>query len=224
MVIRYRLSLILSLLVATAASATDPATFSSDLRAVTVDGIAVGSLWTPNSGGNALRNALAYDAATGRYHLWMVIGDSGDDQTAHEDMYNTSVLSLGTSPDNEAVLQQGPLLTTGGTGPGNFHVGAFGIIDDQIYLRVDTATGGLGRFDYTDAQPPEVEAWPGGSDEADLFSGTGQTSATAYAHNAGKMLRELDGGISAYYALRDASSGARLGQQFWRIRSDGFES
>ncbi len=62
--------------------------------------------------------------------------------------YNTSVLSLGTSADNEAVLQQGPLLTSGGTGPGGFHIGAFGIVEGQIYLKIDSAAGGLARFDY----------------------------------------------------------------------------
>jgi hypothetical protein len=276
--------------------AADPATFSINLSTVTVDGVAVGSLWTPNMRGNALRNAVAYDTQSGQYHLWMVIGDSDVVATEHENMqigagnilhavsadgiafssqgllifavsnpfpgpygasleppitflraervgaewkliawhyndyqnspnpsrwgqfnYNTSVFTLGTSPSNRAVLQQGPLTASSGTGPGGFHVGAFGIVEGKVYLKVDTAAGGLARFDYSDAQPPQTSSWPS-SDELDLFTGTGQTSTTAYAHNSGKVLRELDGRIGAYYTLRDIGTGARLGQRIWRIR------
>ena len=142
--------------------------------------------------------------------------------------YNTSVAALGSVPDDRLVLQQGPLVGAGGgTSPGGQHVGPFGLVNHQLYLRVDSASGGLARFAYGDGLPPETAPFPNWSSEADLFAGSpyvwflANPSApnAGYVHNAGRVLTQLDGSLAAYYAFRRAD-GTRAERQLWRVVSN----
>lgn len=138
--------------------------------------------------------------------------------------YNTSVNDLGSVASNTSVAHQGPLNTPVA---GN-HVGAFGLVDDKLFLRVDSATGGNGRFAYTDGVPAATGAQ---LDEADLYTGTpycwflvpgcGSTDPRkpAYVHNVGRTLRQRDGTLGTYYTFRDASTAARLDKQVWYVES-----
>lgn len=139
--------------------------------------------------------------------------------------YNTSVNDLGTLAGTTAVQHQGPLA---GSFAGN-HVGAFGLVDGQLYLRVDSATGGNGRFDYTDGMPASYGAL---LDEADLYAGTpycwgvdpacgtSDPRIRAYVHNSGRVVKTPDGTLSTYYTFRDWNTAARLDKQIWTIESN----
>ena len=138
--------------------------------------------------------------------------------------YNTSVNDLGTLAGNTSIVHQGPLNTPVA---GN-HVGAFGLVDGLLYLRVDTATGGNGQFDYMDGIQPSTGAE---LHEADLFTdtpycwflvpGCGSTDprVPAYVHNVGRTLRQTDGSLGTYYTFRNASTAARLDKQIWYVES-----
>ncbi len=139
--------------------------------------------------------------------------------------YNTSISDLGTAASTTAVQHQGPLSSPLA---GN-HVGAFGLVDGQIYLRVDSAAGGNARFDYTDGLPPATGAL---IDEADLYAGTpycwfldsqcgtmADPRRPAYVHNVGRTLKKNDGSLSTYYSFRDAVTYARVDKQVWYIES-----
>ena len=159
--------------------------------------------------------------------------------------YNTSVNDLGTQAGTTAVVHQGPLNTPAA---GN-HVGAFGLVDGMLYLRVDTATGGTGQFAYSNGTYPWTGAYQPstGSEihEADLYAGTPycwELVATpalppstdppacanpallpALVHNVGRTLRQTDGTLGTYYAFRvitDSQGGSvRADQQIWYIES-----
>ena len=178
-----------------------------------------------------------FDSNTGTWKLfnWTENAQSGMPSFGQYN-YNTSVNDVGTQAGTTAVVHQGPLNTPVA---GN-HVGAFGLVDGMLYLRVDTATGGTGQFAYLDGAYP----WTGadqpstGSEmnEADLFSGTpycwflasacGTTDARipALVHNVGRTLRQADGSLGMYYAFRVCTSArcadsARADQQIWYVES-----
>jgi hypothetical protein len=167
----------------------------------------------------------AFDTASG---TWKLLNWSENDQQNPSRWgqynYNTSISDLGSVASNTSVVHQGPLNTPVA---GN-HVGAFGLVDGKLYLRVDSAGGGNGRFAYTDAIPPSTGAE---LDEADLYTGTpycwslapgcGTTDARkpAYVHNVGRTLRQRDGTLGTYYTFRDASTAARLDMQIWYVES-----
>jgi len=167
----------------------------------------------------------AFDTQGG---TWKMLNWSENDQQSPSRWgqynYNTSVNDLGSVASNTSVVHQGPLNTPVA---GN-HVGAFGLVDGKLYLRVDTATGGNGRFAYTDSIPPSTGAE---LDEADLYTGTpycwllapgcgsSDPRKPAYVHNVGRTLRQHDGTLGTYYTFRDASTGARLDKQIWYVES-----
>lgn len=148
--------------------------------------------------------------------------------------YNTSISDLGPDPDNRVVTHQGPVSALV-TGPGGFHVGAYGLVNDQLYLRVDSVYrpgvdrdgGGIARFAYSDASPPLVEDWSAYGEEAELFRGTpyywfldpspGGGRTAAYAHNAGRVLA-CGGLLQAFYALRDVNGGLTQ-NNLWYLES-----
>ena len=144
--------------------------------------------------------------------------------------YNSSVNDLGSVASNTSALHQGPLQSVFA---GN-HVGTFGLVDNKLYLRVDSGGnannfgGGDGQFDYTDAIPPATSAE---LVEANLFIGTpycwllstscGTVSdprIPAYVHNVGRTLRQTDGTLATYYAFRH-SDGSRIDKQVWYVAS-----
>ncbi len=163
-----------------------------------------------------------FDDDTGTWKLFSWIENVGASVGSYN--YNTSVNDLGTLAGTTAVQHQGPL---GGSFAGN-HVGAFGLVDGQLYLRVDSATGGVGRFDYSDGMPASYGAL---LNEADLYAGTpycwgldpacGSTDPRirAYVHNVGRTVKQGDGTLTSWYAFRDWNSGARLDKQIWSIES-----
>ncbi len=168
----------------------------------------------------------AFDAISGS---WKLLNWTENDQVSNPSFgqynYNTSVNDLGSVASNTSVVHQGPLDSPVA---GN-HVGAFGLIDGVLFLRVDIGMGGVGQFDYTDGIPASTG---NESAESDLYSGTpycwfltpgcGSTDARipAYVHNAGRTLRHVDGSVETYYTFRDANTGARLDKQIWYVESD----
>ncbi|MEO8802747.1 MAG: hypothetical protein ABI304_04615 [Rudaea sp.] len=145
--------------------------------------------------------------------------------------YNTSVNDLGTQAGTTAVVHQGPLNTPFA---GN-HVGAFGLVDGMLYLRVDSAGGGTGQFAYSEGAYPwtgvDQPSTGGEIAEADLFNGTpycwflnsgcGTTDSRipAYVHNVGRTLRQADGSLGMYYTFRNGATYMRQDQQIWYIDS-----
>lgn len=167
-----------------------------------------------------------FDAASG---TWKLFDWSENDQQSPSRWgsynYNTSVNDLGSLPGNVSVVHQGPL----GTPVAGNHVGAFGLVDGVLYLRVDTGGGGAGQFAYTDAIPPSTGAQLA---EVDLYTGTpycwflapgcgsSDPRTPAYVHNVGRTLRQTDASLGTYYSFRDASTGARLDKQLWYVESN----
>jgi hypothetical protein len=163
-----------------------------------------------------------YDTDTGTWKLFAWTENVG--ASAGQYNYNTSVNDLGTTANTTAVLHQGPLLSPYA---GN-HVGAFGLVDNTLYLRVDSASGGNGQLAYTDAIPPSTGALLA---EADLYAGTpycwflqascgsSDPRIPAYVHNVGRTLRQVDGTLATYYGFRDATTYARLDKQVWFVAS-----
>lgn len=165
-----------------------------------------------------------FDISSG---TWKLFAWSENDQQSPrrwgQYTYNTSANDLGTVASNTSVLHQGPLNSPVA---GN-HVGTFGLVDDKLYLRVDSATGGDGQFAYTDAVPPATGADLG---EADLYAGTpycwflqpscgtSDPRIPAYVHNVGRTLRQTDGTLATYYAFRHVD-GTRLDKQIWYVAS-----
>lgn len=164
----------------------------------------------------------AFDDDSGTWKLFAWTENVGASVGSYN--YNTSVSDLGTLAATTAVQHQGPL-----SGPfaGN-HVGAFGLVDGQLYLRVDSATGGNGRFDYTDGMPASYGAL---LNEADLYAGTpycwgldpacgtSDPRIRAYVHNVGRTVKRADGTLATYYAFRDWTTAARLDKQIWTVES-----
>ncbi len=145
--------------------------------------------------------------------------------------YNSSVNDLGSVASNTSALHQGPLQSVFA---GN-HVGTFGLVDNKLYLRVDSGGyannfgGGDGQFDYTDAIPPATSAE---LVEANLFIGTpycwflstscgtiSDPRVPAYVHNVGRTLRQIDGSLATYYAFRH-TDGSRIDKQVWFVASN----
>ena len=163
-----------------------------------------------------------FDTATGTWKLFNWTENVGSSVGSYD--YNTSVNDLGSTAGNTSVVHQGPLNSPFA---GN-HVGTFGLIDNTLFLRVDSATGGVGQFAYTDAIPASTSAE---QSEADLYAGTpycwtldpacGTTDPriAAYVHNVGRTLAQKDGTIGTYYTFRDANSFARLDRNMWYIES-----
>lgn len=173
-----------------------------------------------------------FDASSGTWKL--IAWQENDDQNPSrwgQYNYNTSVNDLGGVAANTYALHQGPLQSPFA---GN-HVGAFGLVDGRLYLRVDSPAGsfggsggGIGQFDYTDAVPPATSAELG---EADLYAGTpycwfldpacgaSDPRLPAYVHNVGRVLRQDAGTIAAYYSFRDATTYARVDKQIWYVES-----
>jgi len=170
-----------------------------------------------------------FDTDTG---TWKLFNWTENDQTTDPSFgqynYNTSVNDLGSVASNTSVIHQGPLNSPYS---GN-HVGSFGLVDGELYLRVDSlypdgSGGGDGQFAYTDGIPPSTAAEAG---EADLFTGTpycwglaaacGTTDPRipAYVHNVGRTLRQADGTLGTYYAFRHWD-GSRMDKQVWYVES-----
>src|SRR6185312_11391861 len=112
-----------------------------------------------------------FDTSTGTWKLFNWTDNEGASVGSYN--YNTSVNDLSTTAGTTAVVHQGPLNTPVA---GN-HVGAFGFVDGELYLRVDNGgLGGVGQFDYADGAYP----WTGTNrpsttaekNEAQLFAGT----------------------------------------------------
>jgi len=163
-----------------------------------------------------------FDTDSGSWKLFAWTENVGSPVGSYN--YNSSVSDLGTLAGTTSVQHQGPL---SGSVAGN-HVGTFGLVDGQLYLRVDSATGGNGRFDYTDGMPASYGAM---LNEADLYAGTpycwgldpacGTTDPRirAYVHNVGRTLKQPDGTLATYYAFRDWNTAARLDKQIWTVES-----
>ena len=180
-----------------------------------------------------------YDVDTG---TWKLFNWTENDQVATPSFgqynYNTSVNDVGSVADDTSVLHQGPL-----SSPyfGN-HVGTFGLVNGNIYLRIDGGPldGGLARLPYTDAIPPSAAAM---TSEADLFTGTpycweltasaagsgppvcpNPALKPAYVHNVGRTLSQGDGSVGTYYDFRVCTSAgcgtsARADKQIWYVES-----
>jgi len=162
-----------------------------------------------------------FDTDTGTWKLFNWTENVGSSVGLYN--YNSSVNDLGSVASNTSVLHQGPLNSPFA---GN-HVGMFGLVEGNLYLRVDSSTGGDGQFAYTDGIPP---ATGGELGEADLFAGTpycwgldpacGNTDPRipAYVHNVGRTLRQADGTLGTYYAFRHWD-GSRMDKQIWYVES-----
>jgi len=172
------------------------------------------------------------DAQTGTWKLFNWTENVGASVGAYD--YNSSVNDLGTVAGTTAVVHQGPLDAPGVAGN---HVGTFGLVDGNLFLRLDggAADGGNAQYPYDDGAAP----WTGAGQpslgarisEADLFVGTpycwfldpscGSADARtpAYVHNVGRTLRQPDGSLGTYYTFRDANTYARLDQQVWYVES-----
>lgn len=163
-----------------------------------------------------------FDTGSGSWKLFAWTENVGGSVGTYN--YNTSVSDLGTLASTTAVQHQGPLSSPFA---GN-HVGAFGLVQGQLYLRVDSATGGDGRFDYSDGMPPSTGAL---LDEADLYAGTpycwgldpacgnSDPRIRAYVHNVGRTFAYADGTLATWYAFRDWNTAARLDKQIWTVES-----
>jgi hypothetical protein len=167
-----------------------------------------------------------FDTTTG---TWKLFNWTENDQVADPSFgqynYNTSVNDLGSVASNTSVIHQGPLNSPYA---GN-HVGSFGLVDGNLYLRIDGGAqdGGNAQLPYTDAIPPSAGAL---ISEADLFVGTpycwgldpacGSTDPRipAYVHNVGRTLRQTDGTLATYYAFRHWD-GSRMDKQIWYVES-----
>ncbi|MEO7013032.1 MAG: hypothetical protein ABIR27_11760 [Dokdonella sp.] len=144
--------------------------------------------------------------------------------------YNSSVNDLGSTPSNISVQHQGPLQSPFA---GN-HVGTFGLVDGQLFMRVDSGPGafgsggGSGQFNFIDAVPPGTSAE---LNEADLYIGTpycwildpicgnADPRIPAYVHNVGRTLRQSDGTLASYYNFRNGVTYARTDKQVWSVSS-----
>lgn len=279
--------------------AAAPPKFGNNTCPVRINGVRLGADLTP--AGSSLRNTIAYEPSTKRYHFWGFVSDTssvlpdvvhatstdgvhftsdsnlsygqgsadyatfGATQDPPLDFfraaydtdtntwklfnwtenvgasvgqynYNTNVDDLGPSAGTTAVVHQGPLT---GSYVGN-HVGTFGWVAGDLFLRVDSLTGGAGQFVYTDGAPPVNGTELG---EADLFAGTpycweltatpnppgppacaDSTKKSGYVHNVGRTLLQSNGTYGTYYAFRvmtDASlNSARADKQVWYIESN----
>jgi hypothetical protein len=159
---------------------------------------------------------------------WKMLNWSENDQLSPSRWgqynYNTSVNDLGSLAGNTSVAHQGPLNSPAA---GN-HVGAFGLVNGVIYLRVDSGGGGAGQFAYADTVPPSTGTQLA---EVDLYTGTpycwflaagcgtSDPRTPAYVHNVGRTLRQSDATLGTYYTFRDASTSARLDKQIWYVES-----
>ena len=166
----------------------------------------------------------AFDTTTG---TWKLFNWTENDQVVSPSFgqynYNTSVNDLGTVAGTTAVLHQGPLASPYA---GN-HVGAFGLVDGNLYLRVDT-DGGDAQLPYTDGMPPSAV---NATSDADLFVGTpycwgldpacgnSDPRIPAYVHNVGRTLHQFDGSLGTYYTFR-RWDGSRADRQVWYVESD----
>lgn len=171
-----------------------------------------------------VRAAFSGTSGTWKLFAWTENVTNNGGPNVGQYNYNSSVNDLGGVASNTYAVHQGPLQSPVA---GN-HVGAFGLVDGKLYLRVDTAGGGLGQFNYTDAIPPVTSSELG---EADLFGGTpycwfldsacGGTDARipAYVHNVGRTLRQSDGTLASYYTFRNAVTYARTDKQVWSVAS-----
>jgi hypothetical protein len=172
------------------------------------------------------RAAFDTDSGTWKLFNWSE-NDSSNPSRWGQYNYNTSVNDLGTLPGNTSVVHQGPLSSPFS---GN-HVGTFGLVDGNIYLRVDSAGpsgGGNAKLPYTDGLPPSAGAE---SSEANLFTGTpycwlvdpncgaSDPRIPSYVHNVGRTLRQSDGTLGTYYTFRRADA-SRLDKQIWYVESN----
>ncbi|HEX4481169.1 MAG TPA: hypothetical protein VH082_10190 [Rudaea sp.] len=169
----------------------------------------------------------AFDSASG---TWKLFNWTENDQVSNPSFgqynYNTSVNDLGTAAGTTSVLHQGPLASPYA---GN-HVGAFGLVDGNLYLRIDAGPqdGGAAQLPYTDGMPPSASNALG---EANLFDGTpycwgldpncgvSDPRIPAYVHNVGRTLRQMDGSLGTYYTFRHWD-GSRADRQIWYVESD----
>jgi hypothetical protein len=142
--------------------------------------------------------------------------------------YNTSVNDLGSVASNTVVVHQGPVSNPFA---GN-HVGAFGLVDGNLHLRVDSlypdgSGGGSASFAYADGLPASTGSL---LVEANLFTatpycwglapgcGTTDPRIPAYVHNVGRTLRQQDGRLATFYTFRKWD-GSRADQEIWRVES-----
>ena len=133
--------------------------------------------------------------------------------------YNTTLWSLGTDITNTALTAIGPLPRSP-SGPGGRHVGPLGIVNQNLYLVQDTASG-LGRYGLS-APPTTTPA--GMVDAGDLYAGSpwchssGSGCDRSYIHNQGRTL-DQGGVLGTYYAVRAYSGGARREKQIRYLES-----
>jgi len=159
--------------------------------------------------------------------------------------YNTSVWRIGSNPGSLSVTPIGPLpsQTCGtSTGPGRFHVGAFGVEDSFIYLRhvpqagalPGSRGGNLGRYGVNLAASPPLTTPRPATDvgipkqtlEGDLFAGTGFSEilplplegTRALVYNAGRTLR-MGSVLGTYYNFADYNTTAALEKDLWYVES-----
>jgi hypothetical protein len=192
-------------------------------------GYAAGSS-APATFGASIEPPIAYLSASRDNGAWILAAWHANDSTGQDRWgqynYNTSVSELPGGPSDLAVLHRGPLTATP-AGPGGFHVGTFGAVNGQIYLRVDSAMGGLARFAYIPSVPPVTEAWGAYGEEAELFAGTSHYWFLAadpndgrragYVHNAGRTL-QCGGLLQTYYSIRNVD-GSLAGNRLWYVES-----
>ncbi len=169
---------------------------------------------------------IAYNPASGTWKLFNWTENVG--AIVGQYNYNTSVNDLGSVAGTTQVQHLGPIAAPGVAGN---HVGAFGLVDGKLYLRLDGGPndGGAAQYPYGDGIPPVLGAM---GSEADLYAGTpycwflaagcGTSDARlpSYVHNVGRTLRQADGTLGTYYTFRDASTYIRLDKQIWYVESN----
>ncbi len=205
---------------------------SADGLAFTRDGnlsYGAGSV-APSTFGAAIEPPIAYLSASRDAGVWTLAAWHANDSTGMNRWgqynYSTSVSELPGGPSDRAVLHRGPL-TANPTSPGGFHVGTWGLVNGQMYLRVDSTLGGLARFAYIGSTPPVSESWDAYGEEAELFAGTthywflaadpNDGRAAGYVHNAGRNLA-CGGLLQSYYSIRNLD-GSLSGNRLWYVES-----
>ena len=143
--------------------------------------------------------------------------------------YNESVNDIGPDPGTLAVVHQGPVYPTNGTGTFGQTTGPFGMVDGKLYV-ADDRPGGISKWSYNDTTPPSVDT--PADHYQDLITGTGYVyfltnpgnPLAVYVHNIGRVLDQGDGTLGVYYSLR-FPDGSRVDKQIYYAESpDGGQS
>ncbi len=137
--------------------------------------------------------------------------------------YNESVNNIGTDIATLAVVHQGPVYPTNGTGTFGQTTGPFGMVGGKLYV-ADDRPGGISKWSYNDTTPPSVDTPP--DHYQDLITGTGYVyfltnpgdPLAVYVHNIGRVLDQGDGTLGVYYSLRHPD-GSRVNKQIYYAES-----